>query len=594
MSFVRYLAILLLIAIVSACSGGSETGPASPGATDSPPSVPASLAVSYDVRNFVFAWDATASAAWYELMEDPDGPGAQTESQIGGSISATTYAHDVSLPARVNAQYRLRACNAAGCSAYTAAVAPDAVRAVGYFKASNPGSLDAFGQSVALSADGNTMAVGAYKEASGARGIDGNQTDDSVANSGAVYIFSRSAGRWSQQAYVKASNTGSDAWFGSSVALSADGNTLAVGAPQEASSATGIDGNQADNSAADSGAVYVFTRSSGTWSQQAYVKASNAEAYDFFGSFVALSADGNTLGVSAHMEDSGATGIDGNQSDNSASKSGAAYVFTRIAGAWNQQAYIKASNTGAGDLFGYTVALSADGNTMAVGAYGEAGNATGVNGNQADDSAPMSGAAYVFTRTAGIWSQQAYVKASNTEAGDMFGGYVALSADGSTLAVGSDEGSSATGINGNQADNSAQGSGAVYVFTRSAGSWSQQAYVKASNPEFFDIFGSAIALSADGNIMAVGATWEASSATGINGNQADNGAAASGAVYTYTRSNGTWSQQAYLKAPTTEVHGWFGMSLALSADGRTLAVGAQYGKTGSNTGIPDAGAVYIY
>src|SRR5262245_24489491 len=110
-------------------------------------------------------------------------------------------------------------------------------------------------------------------------------------------------------AYVKASNTGAGDQFGSSVALSADGSTLAVGAWLEDSVAAGIGGNQADNSAPAAGAVYLFTRSGTTWSQQAYVKASNTGANDWFGSSVALSADGSTLAVGASREDSAATGI---------------------------------------------------------------------------------------------------------------------------------------------------------------------------------------------------------------------------------------------------------------------------------------------
>jgi hypothetical protein len=265
--------------------------------------------------------------------------------------------------------------------------------------------------------------------------------------------------------YVKASNTGASDQFGVSVALSADGSTLAVGARNEDSNATGLNGNQADNSASDSGAVYVYTRSGGTWSQQAYVKASNTGASDLFGWSVALSADGSTLAVGAYGESSNATGVNGDQANNSAAMSGAVYVYTRGGGTWSQQAYVKASNTGAGDFFGVSVALSADGSTLAVGAFIEASNATGLNGNQADNSAGNSGAVYVYTRSGGTWSQQAYVKASNTGAGDSFGVSVALSADGSTLAVGArNEDSNATGLNGNQADNSAGDSGAVYLY----------------------------------------------------------------------------------------------------------------------------------
>ena len=162
--------------------------------------------------------------------------------------------------------------------------------------------------------------------------------------------------------------------FGYAVALSGDGNTLAVGAEMEGSAAAGINGNQADNSADAAGAVYVFARSGGGWSQQAYIKASNPGSNDQFGAALALSADGNTLAVAAQFEDSAATGINGNQADNSMSESGAVYVFTRAGGKWSQQAYVKASNTGEqddGDTFGYAVALSDDGNTLAVGAPGE-------------------------------------------------------------------------------------------------------------------------------------------------------------------------------------------------------------------------------
>src|SRR6478735_9276089 len=192
-----------------------------------------------------------------------------------------------------------------------------------------------------------------------------------------------------QQGYLKPSNTNADDLFGFNVALS--GDTLVVGAPQEGSNATGVNGNQADNSAPNSGAVYVFTRAKGVWTQQAYLKASNTGAGDQFGVNVALVGD--TLAVGAYGEASNATGVNGDQTDNSAPNAGAVYVFTRTAGVWTQQAYLKASN--AGGLFGYGLAVVGD--TLAVGAPFEGSNATGVNGNQIDTSAPNAGAVYVFT-----------------------------------------------------------------------------------------------------------------------------------------------------------------------------------------------------
>jgi len=471
-----------------------------------------------------------------------------------------------------------------------------------YIKASNTGADDQFGFRVSLSADGSTLAVGAADEASAATGINGNQADNSAPNAGAVYVFTRSGATWIQQAYIKASNTGVDDLFGISVALSADGSTLAVGAPEEDSAATGINANQADNSAPRAGAVYVFTRSGAMWSQQAYIKTSNAGAGDLLGEGLSLSADGSTLAVSADGESGAATGINGNQADDSAPKAGAAYVFTRSGATWSQQAYVKASNTGAGDRFG-VVALSADGSTLAVGAYNEASAATGINGNQTDNSAPNAGAVYMFARSGTTWIQQAYIKASTTDLGDRFGAPVALSADGSILAVGAgSEASAATGIDGSQADNSAPNAGAVYVFTRSSTTWSQQAYVKASNAGAGDYFSNSVALSGDGSTLVVGATGEASAATGIDGNQADNSAPNAGAVYVFKGSGTAWSQQAYVKASNTSASDLFGWTAALSADGSFLAVGALdensvalgIGGNQADNSASNAGAVYVF
>jgi hypothetical protein len=195
---------------------------------------------------------------------------------------------------------------------------------------------------------------------------------------------------------VKASNTNAADAFGFSLALSGDGNTLAVGAPNEDSSARGIGGAQGDNSALFAGAAYVFRRTAGQWSQQVYVKASNAEALDQFGSSIALSADGNSLAVSGPGDDSRTTGVGGDQADNSVSVAGAAYVFARSAGQWSQQAYVKAPTSDISDQFAFALALSADGTTLAVSAPGESSNATGTGGDQTNNDATRAGGAYVF------------------------------------------------------------------------------------------------------------------------------------------------------------------------------------------------------
>ena len=474
-----------------------------------------------------------------------------------------------------------------------------------YVKASNTGENDFFGYSVAVS--GNTMVIGAYQEDSAATGVNGTQNNNNAADSGAAYIFVRTGTNWTQQAYLKASNTGAGDYFGYSVAIS--GDTVVIGAPFEDSSSVGINGNQNNNNAADSGAVYVFVRNGTTWSQQAYLKASNTGTGDGFGAGVAISGDTVVIGAA---EDSNATGVDGNQNDNSATDSGAAYVFVRNGTTWTQQAYLKASNAGAGDAFGagrslYTAPLAGtvavSGDTILVGAYGEASNATGVNGNQSDNSAPSAGAAYVFVRSGTTWTQQAYLKASNAEAIDFFGYSVAIS--GNTLVVSAGgESSNATVVNGNQSDNSAPHSGAAYVFVRHGTNWIQQAYLKASNTDsqFFmgpgDFFGWSVALS--GDVVAVGTPFESSSATGVNGDQSNNVALYSGAAYVFARSGTNWNQQAYLKASNTGGHDGFGYSAAVSGD--TVVSGA-LGESRSGTGVNGdqlsccvfgSGAAYVF
>ena len=353
------------------------------------------------------------------------------------------------------------------------------------------------------------------------------------------------------------------------------GNTLVVGAPGESSGDGGIGGFQSDNSRNGAGAVYVFTRTGATWSQQAYIKASNPDANDAFGSAVSLFGD--SLVVGSPGESSGASGIGGNQGDNSRIASGAAYVFSRSNSVWAQEAYVKASNTDSSDLFGAAVSIS--GNHFTVGAPGEGSNASGINGDQQNNAFIDAGAVYVFSRSGPAWTQRAYIKASNPNASDRFG--ASLSADGSSLAVGAiGEASAATGVDGNQGDNSLFEAGAVYVFNRSGATWTQQAYIKASNSDPSDRFGSSVSIQ--GSSLLVGAAFENSAATGVDGNQADNSKSSAGAAYLFSRMNGNWTQASYLKASNTDAADDFGTTVSLA--GNELAVAAP-GEASNTTGI---------
>jgi len=391
--------------------------------------------------------------------------------------------------------------------------------------------------------------------------------------------------------YIKASNTDPHDAFGFRVAL--DATTLAVSAPYESSAATGIQGDQSNNMALQSGAVYIFVRDGDTWVQQAYLKASNTDAGDGFG--VSLALDGDTLVVGAYAEDSAATGINGNQADNSAANAGAAYVFVRSGSTWSQQAYLKASNTDEGDGFGYRVAI--DATTVVISARGEDSGAMGVNNDQANNDKVDAGAAYVFVRSGSTWSQQAYLKASNTDADDGFGQRVQLA--GSTVVVSAvREDSAATGVNGNQHDNTAMDAGAAYVFVQNGNTWSQQAYLKASNTNAGDGFG--YNLHALGDWILIGAPYEASAATIINGNQHDNNANRAGAAYLFARQQTLWSQSAYLKAMNTDSGDLFGNTMGMNEsliivgasneDSNTLGINGDH----ANNLALNSGAVYSF
>jgi FG-GAP repeat protein len=140
-------------------------------------------------------------------------------------------------------------------------------------------------------------------------------------------VYGRAHGVWVQQAYVKPFNPGPFDLFGIRIALSRDGGVLAAGSPFESGAGRGVNPSQHDPSAAPSGAVYVFLRREGRWSQQAYLKAPNSDEYDEFGTAVALSGDGVTLAVAASGEDGGSNGANGDQNDNSVRDSGALFVF---------------------------------------------------------------------------------------------------------------------------------------------------------------------------------------------------------------------------------------------------------------------------
>ncbi len=579
------------------------------------------LKVDIGLKQLQFRWIAAPNASYYKILQSNDAGASFKELPTSGTITSLSYTHSLAVHRfdPVNTQFKLQAYNSNNvriAESDAIRVTADLNDAIGYVKSARVTKGDQFGRAVAVSADGNTLIVGASREG---------------RSDGAVHVYSRATGVWRHQGRIKAPNGDASDFFGSSVAVSADGNTLVVGADGEASAARGINDTKIgpdDNSIPYAGAVYVFdrTKTVDAFVFQDYIKAPNSNEYSWFGSAIALSIDGNTLVVGAWGEDSAARGITDiivDPDDNSAPESGAVYVYDR-AGRTDTFAfrdYVKAPNSDAYDFFGTAVAVSADGNTLVVGAYGEASAARSVNDTtvgQDDNSARFAGAVYVFDRIseAGEYAFRDYAKASNSDSDDQFGSVVAVSADGNTLVVGAyKEASSASGINDitvGQRDNSAGIAGAVYVYDRTsnAAEFDLQAYVKAPNSDSGDRFGNVIALSADSNTLVVGAWGEGSAALGINDitvGLGDNSARFAGAVYVYDRTNraAEFDLQAYVKAPNSNSGDRFGGAVALSSDGSTLVVGARDEdsaargindtKVGSaDNSVSNAGVVYLY
>ncbi|WP_199482716.1 hypothetical protein [Vibrio owensii] len=546
-------------------------------------------------KTFLFQWQTSQNADEYTLCRKIT-TATDNCDVLSTGLTETNKQVELNSLLTTNETYFVVASNKDGDQkSNEVSIEPSALlNAIGLLKASNTDSNDNYGNAVAVSNDGSTIAVSAFKES----GIVNDPTANSAALSGAVYVYRKTNGIWSEVAYLKAPNADDKDEFGYAIALSGDGNTLAVSTINEASSATGIDGNQLDNLAPASGAVYLYVNSGSSWQSQAYIKSSNSNLVDSFGFSVSLDSGGTTLLVGAPGESSSAQSINGDETDNTGSLSGAAYVFELQNNQWAQTAYLKSTNSDKLDSFGYDVALSEDGLTAVVGSPGEDSNAISVNGDEMDNSSDNSGAAYVFVHNGTTWDQDSYLKASNSDSEDQFGHSVDVNSDGTVIAIGAFNEASDSEINGNESDNSASGAGAAYLFYKSQAGWQQEDYIKAVNSDASDRFGSDVQLSSNGKALIVGSPNESSSSQGLDGDVQLNDASTAGAVYLFTDVEGTWQQTEYIKSRNTDAGDGFGSAIAISGDGNTLIVGAKDeasdGSDFNDNSSSGSGAAYIY
>lgn len=640
----RTTLLLSLIAgsfLVTACGGGSDNKSSASSSISSSSSLRSSFSaasvpangsgtwpsVKVEAQNpkvLSFQWSAVEGATFYKLYKHDAVTGGVV--QVGGDLTSTQATDEIGVHVHdwVNNYYYVEACKAEGCEKSDLTfTATEMIKAIGYVKASNTESGDFFGWSVALSADGTTLAVGSPSEDSKAIGVNGEQADNDSTNAGAVYVFIKENGVWKQQAYLKASNTEQpnlnsrrvlpNDRFGYKVALADDGNTLAVSALLEDSPSFGINCNQnnyedtnygssdASSSADPSddlilarelnvGAVYLFSRTGSDWSQNAYVKPIFSTIHAFnpkanggpvdlrFGETMALSGDGKTLAVgttSDFMAKSGVINISTSSSDTISSDSAC----------WEFYPSSTSSNS--------SISSSSSSSSSSL------STTSSYNGGSG------SGAVYLFRLKETGWDEEAHVKASNAEASDAFGTSIALSTDGNTMAVGAiGDDSNAQGVNGDQSSNTCYyfnnldyviepeckeagrhavrgviNNGAAYVFKRAENLWTQEAYLKPSSTFITTLFGMSVDLSGDGNTLAIGTPGDASNATTINGDTTQHiDYANSGAAYIFNKSGSTWQQEAVIKPSTLTKHS--GVAL-VDTNGGTYSIqindGGQFG-----------------
>ena len=379
-------------------------------------------------------------------------------------------------------------------------------------------SEDQFGISVAIS--GNLA-------------ISGAQQDDDVApNAGAAYIFERSGSLWLQRAKLIADDAKAGDLFGNTVAIY--GETVVIGAP-------GV-----DDAGPESGAAYVFTYLGDEWVQRAKLIGDDTSMFDHFGTAAAVHED--TAIIGAHGKD-----------ENSVEDSGAAYIFVRNGISWTQQAKLAHQNAVPGDQFGRAVAIYGD--NALIGAH------------LSDATGPDSGAAYIFTRNGGTWSQDFEIIPNDSGLGDEFGYAVDLT---NGVAI----------VGAPKEDRSEPDMGAAYVFVETRTAWIQQSKLTATEAEAGDEFGSAVSIHQD---TAVVGAWKddhpvpESRDNALIPLQIDKGSA-----YSFLRDGLTWVQKRRIVASGTNRSDLFGASVAIKG------VFAVVGAAGNDSAGDNSGSAFIY
>jgi hypothetical protein len=392
----------------------------------------------------------------------------------------------------------------------------------------------------------------------------GNLYDDNTyTDDGSVYVYRWSGSLWKEYK-LTASDGASDSYFGFSVSLSGDGNTVAVGA------------TRADS---EKGAVYIFIfdgdnygiwkEGTSHWDENQLITPSDPASSKDFGSDISLSSNGEVLLIGAHYD------------DDLGSSAGAAYVYildnsyqkygknNEVTLNWDENQKITASDGVANDQFGYNVSLSSDASTAIIGAIHD-------EGNQSD-----SGTVYIYrwdhtemkygswNSGSSHWDENQKIYADDGLTGDWFGRQVFISSTGNEIIISS--------YKSDIASNTDQG--AVYLFRQNGSTYVQEKKFTASDGEAEDYYGYSISISGDGNRVLIGSKNDT---VGTNDNQ--------GSIYLYDWNGNTWIEKKVTSSDGAE-DDYFGYAAGLSRDSHTIVISAPGADIGGNN---NQGAFYIY
>ncbi|MGL6161391.1 MAG: FG-GAP repeat protein [Microbulbifer sp.] len=558
---------------LSACGGGGG-GDNSSGSSSSSSSSGGEPRVSYaftsaqitpggDLANpktLKFTWNTESNPDSFRLEVNPDGSSgfiSVVDDISGSATSVPVELESLHFTQWSSARYQLVAVKDGEDVSISDALPIsniDNARLVGYFKAPVMKAGNWFGSVITLSPDGETLAVSAANTSF----VD--ESGNSVAGAGTVYLYEKREGGWVQTEQFWASFPTREARFGSSVVISADGNTMAIGAPLESYTPD----------QEETGAVYFYVRSENGWQPDGKFVSATPTAYARLGTALSLSADGMVLaaGAPTPLLPEGVPG------------DGYAVVYDRL----NElETILTADDSETGDRFGTSLSVSSDGKTVVVGAPYKS----------VSDEILGVGTVYIFLHGGeeGSWGQ--VKKYAGVEPWGIYGSPVVLSADGGTLAIGVVRAEDELG----------EFSSGVFVYKADKDDTGARMWPKPENYQYISAPGSsispALALSADGSVLVVSRDEAHGSGTGI-GSEHNSESRYSGAVDVY-RNN---ELPVYVKASNPESYDLFGIGVSISADGNTLAVGAP-GESSCGLGVggeekqddngcKNSGAVYLY